>query len=64
MVAPTGRQIDGVATWNSAVNCAPECDGKAILGCLLPIFIDLMMEKPGCDWLMPHYPVVVDQGAG
>ena len=56
--------VHGGATWNSAVNRAQVRDGAAILGCLLPIFIDLMMDNPGHDWPMPHYPVVADQGAG
>jgi hypothetical protein len=29
-----------------------------VLGWLLPIFIDVMMDNPGRDWGRPHYPVV------
>ncbi|MCW1385066.1 HEPN domain-containing protein [Novosphingobium sp. KCTC 2891] len=52
--------VHGGATWNSAVNRDQVRDGAAILTCLLPLFIDLMMENPGHDWPMPHYPVVPD----
>lgn len=50
--------VHGGATWNSDVNRAQVRDGAALLGCLLPIFIDLMMDNPGHPWPMPHYPVV------
>lgn len=50
--------VHGGATWHSEVNRAQVRDGAAILGCLLPVFIDLMMDNPGHDWPMPHYPVV------
>ncbi len=50
--------VHGGATWNSEVNRAQVRDGTALLGCLLPIFIDLMMDNPSHDWPMPHYPVV------
>jgi hypothetical protein len=33
-------------------------DGASLLGCLLPIFVDLMMENPQHEWPMPNYPVV------
>ena len=52
--------VHGGATWNSDVNRAQVSDGAAILACLLPIFIDLMMDAPERDWDMPHYPVVED----
>lgn len=50
--------VHGGATWNSDVNRAQVKDGTALLGCLLPVFIDLMMDNPAQDWPMPHYPVV------
>lgn len=50
--------VHGGGTWNSAVNRAQVRDGAALLGCLLPIFIDLMMDNPAHEWAMPHYPVV------
>ncbi|NJC05775.1 hypothetical protein GGQ97_001568 [Sphingomonas kaistensis] len=50
--------VHGGATWNSEVNRAQVRDGGALLGCLLPIFVDLMMDNPDHEWPMPHYPVV------
>lgn len=50
--------IHGGATWNSAVNRAQVRDGAAILGFLMPIFVDLMMDNPSHDWGRPFYPVV------
>lgn len=50
--------VHGGGTWNSAINRAQVRDGAALLGCLLPIFVDLMMDNPAHEWAMPHYPVV------
>lgn len=50
--------VHGGGTWNSGINRGQVRDGAALLGCLLPIFVDLMMDNPGHDWAMPHYPVV------
>lgn len=50
--------MHGGATWNSDANRAQVRDGAALLGCLLPLFIDLMMDNPDEDWPMPMYPVV------
>ena len=50
--------IHGGATWNSAVNRSQVRDGAEILGCLVPLFIDIMMDHPEADWGKPHYPVV------
>lgn len=50
--------VHGGATWHSEVNRAQVRDGAALLGCLLPVFLDLMMDHPGHPWPMPHYPVV------
>jgi hypothetical protein len=52
--------LHGGATWNSAANRAQVRDGAAILGHLLPLFIDLMMDNPDEDWAMPLYPVIED----
>lgn len=49
--------IHGGATWNSSVNRSQVKDGAAVLGVLLPIFIDIMMENPAHDWGRPYYPV-------
>lgn len=50
--------VHGGATWDSAANRNQVRDGAALLGCLLPVFIDLMMDNPGEEWTMPNYPVV------
>ncbi|NOX41680.1 MAG: hypothetical protein GXP05_14595 [Alphaproteobacteria bacterium] len=50
--------IHGGATWNSAVNRSQVSDSAAILGFLMPVFIDIMMDNPGEDWGQPFYPVV------
>jgi hypothetical protein len=50
--------LHGGATWNSAANRAQVRDGAALLGHLLPLFIDLMMDNPDEDWAMPLYPVI------
>lgn len=50
--------VHGGATWNSDVNRDQVRDGTSILSCLLPIFIDLMMDNPEHTWPMPNYPVV------
>ncbi|NNU78990.1 hypothetical protein HMH01_00935 [Halovulum dunhuangense] len=50
--------VHGGATWNSGVNRQQVRDGAAILGFLVPVFIDLMMDNPAEDWGHPFYPVV------
>ena len=50
--------IHGGATWNSGVNRAQVNDGAAVIGWLLPVFIDIMMDNPTRDWGKPFYPVV------
>ena len=50
--------VHGGATWNGAVNRAQVRDGAAILGWLVPIFVDMMMDHPEEAWGMPYYPVV------
>ena len=50
--------IHGGATWNSGANRDQVRDGASLLGCLLPVFIDLMMDNPEREWAMPNYPVV------
>lgn len=50
--------IHGGATWDSSANRNQVRDGAALLGCLLPVFIDLMMDHPDAEWAMPMYPVV------
>ena len=50
--------LHGGATWDSTINRNQVRDGAAILGWLLPIFIDIMMDNPQRDWGKPFYPVV------
>ncbi len=50
--------VHGGATWNSAVNRGQVRDGSAILGVLLPAFVNIMMDNPHADWGRPFYPVV------
>ena len=50
--------VHGGATWNSSINRAQVKDGAAVLGWLLPVFIDIMLENPDQDWGSPFYPVV------
>ena len=50
--------VHGGATWNSGVNRAQVRDGAAILGFLMPVFVDLMMDNPGENWGKPFYPVI------
>jgi hypothetical protein len=50
--------IHGGATWQSSVNRDQVRDGAAVLGWLVPVFIDIMMDHPERGWDMPHYPVV------
>lgn len=50
--------IHGGATWNSSVNRAQVNDGAEILGFMMPVFIDIMMDNPGEHWGTPFYPVV------
>ena len=33
-------------------------DGAAIMGFLMPVFVDIMMDNPQADWGRPFYPVV------
>ena len=50
--------VHGGATWNSSINRPQVKDGAAVLGWLLPVFIDIMLENPDRDWGKPFYPVV------
>ena len=38
--------VHGGATWNSSVNRSQVKDGAAVLGWMLPLFIDIMMDNP------------------
>lgn len=50
--------VHGGATWHSRANRNQIRDGAKILGWLLPLFVDLMMDHPQRDWGAPRYPVV------
>jgi hypothetical protein len=52
--------VHGGATWKSSANRDQVKDGAAVLGTLLPIFIDIMMDNPTEDWGRPYYPLVQD----
>jgi hypothetical protein len=52
--------LHGGATWNSGINRDQLRDGSAILGDVLPVLIEIMMENPGELWGEPSYPVVSD----
>ena len=50
--------VHGGATWNSRVNRDQVRDGATILGCLMPVFVDVMMDNPHEDWGLPFDPAV------
>ena len=50
--------VHGGSTWNGSVNRAQVTDGARIMGSLVPLIIDLLMEHPDEDWGTPIYPVV------
>ena len=50
--------VHGGSTWNSSINRAQVRDGAAILGFLLPVFVDIMMDNPTENWGRPFYPVI------
>lgn len=50
--------VHGGSTWNSAVNRAQVRDGAAILGFLMPVFVDIMMDNALENWGTPFYPVI------
>jgi hypothetical protein len=50
--------IHGGSTWAGAVNRSQVRDGSEILGSLIPVFVDLMMENPKHPWKDPIYPVI------
>ena len=50
--------IHGGSTWSGAINRAQVKDGSEILGSLIPVFVDLMMDHPNHPWKEPIYPVI------
>ena len=54
--------VHGGASWGSRVNRGQLRDGTRILGFLVPVFIDLMMDNAELDWGRPYYPVIEAAG--
>ena len=52
--------MHGGATWNSQVNCAQLQDCVNLLGKLVPVVIELMLNNPDEMWGDACYPVVSD----
>ena len=50
--------LHGGATWNSSVNRNQVHDGADVLGWLLPVFIDIMLDHGEHDWGPPYYPAL------
>jgi hypothetical protein len=50
--------VHGGATWNSQVNRAQISDGANILGRLVPLIIELMIEHPELDFGEILYPPI------
>ena len=50
--------IHGGATWGGKVNRSQLRDGGAILGEVVPLVIEILMDNPDTDWGQPIYPVV------
>ena len=49
--------VHGGATWNSGVNRDQVRDGAAVLGNMMPTFLNIMMDNPEYDWGPSFYPV-------
>lgn len=50
--------VHGGATWNGSANRAQLKDAVAILGSLLPVMVELMMDNPDADFGKIAYPVI------
>lgn len=50
--------VHGGATWNSAANRSQLRDAVAILGSLLPVMVQLMMDNPDAPFGEVAYPVI------
>lgn len=50
--------VHGGSTWNSKVNRPQVQEGAEILGFLMPVFVDIMMDNPNENWGKPFYRVV------
>ncbi len=58
------QMVHGGTTWDSNVNRDQVMDGAAILGTIVPVMIDLMMDNPEADWGKPFYPVISGATSG
>ena len=54
--------LHGGATWNSSMNRHQVESGARIMSCLVPHFIDVMIEHPDAGWGAPCYPPVREKG--
>jgi hypothetical protein len=52
------QMIHGGATWNGKVNREQLRDCASLLGKLVPVIIDVMMDNPDALWGEAVYPVV------
>jgi len=50
--------LHGGATWNSGVNRDQVRDGVRLMGTIVPLVIEIMLDHPEEGWEMPMYPVV------
>lgn len=50
--------VHGGATYNSSANRTQLRDATNILGDLIPVLIEIMMDNPRAHWGEAHYPVV------
>ncbi len=53
--------IHGGATHNSSKNREQVVTGSGLLGSLVPIFVDIMLDNPEEEWGDPYFPVVEDE---
>ena len=51
------QMVHGGTTWGSYVNRDQVRDGAAIIGFLMPVMVDIMLDHPDEDWGRPFYPV-------
>lgn len=56
--------VHGGTTWGSYVNRAQVQDSAAILGTVMPLIADIMLDNPTEPWGRPFYPVIDAPEAG
>ena len=47
-----------IVDWEGNVNRSQIRDGAAILGDVVPLVVEILMDHPSIDWGQPIYPVV------